>query len=174
MYFVFQNSSSLCLRGTSVTPSVPPYTLTASWWPESAPAVSTAMLPAFSRAGRAASDWLGWLVGRPATGRGFIYSDIRPFVANGGNELRPHHTVKMCLDESPFFLFFRCTSLRNKSSSFQQLNNGTKENVILPLEKKTGNGTKPWNCCFNFPLVLKACSATLLTLGPVLGLDELV
>ncbi|MEQ2239755.1 hypothetical protein ILYODFUR_007776, partial [Ilyodon furcidens] len=36
---------------------------------------------------------------------------------------------------------YRCTSLRNKYSSCQQLNNGTKENLILPLEQNTGNGT---------------------------------
>ncbi|XP_013879458.1 glutamate-rich protein 3 [Austrofundulus limnaeus] len=34
---------------------------------------------------------------------------------------------------------YRCTSLRNKYSSCQQLNNGTKENLILPLEQNTGN-----------------------------------
>nr|XP_020453918.1 uncharacterized protein LOC109959126 [Monopterus albus] len=35
---------------------------------------------------------------------------------------------------------YRCTSLRNKYSSCQQLNNGTKENLILPLEQGPGNG----------------------------------
>ncbi|XP_071339768.1 uncharacterized protein [Trachinotus anak] len=35
----------------------------------------------------------------------------------------------------------RCTSLRNKYSSCQQLNNGTKENLILPTEQSPGNGT---------------------------------
>ncbi|XP_037830498.1 glutamate-rich protein 3 [Kryptolebias marmoratus] len=34
---------------------------------------------------------------------------------------------------------YRCTSLRNKYSSCQQLNNDTKENLILPLEQNTGN-----------------------------------
>ncbi|XP_074495122.1 uncharacterized protein LOC141769696 isoform X1 [Sebastes fasciatus] len=36
---------------------------------------------------------------------------------------------------------YRCTSLRNKYSSCQQLNNGTKENLILPPERSPGNGT---------------------------------
>ncbi|XP_011477087.2 uncharacterized protein LOC105354674 isoform X2 [Oryzias latipes] len=49
---------------------------------------------------------------------------------------------------------YRCTSLRNKSSSFQQLNNGTKENVILPLEKKTGNGAV--DSCPSSPLFIPA------------------
>lgn len=39
-------------------------------------------------------------------------------------------------------MFFRCTSLRSKYSSCQQLNNSTKENFILPPEQGPGNGTK--------------------------------
>ncbi|KAF3851337.1 hypothetical protein F7725_013109 [Dissostichus mawsoni] len=34
---------------------------------------------------------------------------------------------------------YRCTSLRNKYSSCQQLNNSTKENLILPVEQSPGN-----------------------------------
>ncbi len=66
----------------------------------------------------------------------------------------------MSHDESIFFIFFRCTSLRNKYSSCQQLNNGTKANLILPLEQSPGNGTKPGNECLNFPLLPKAYSST--------------
>lgn len=80
----------------------------------------------------------------------------------------------MTHDESTFFIFFRCTSLRNKYSSCQQLNNSTKENLILPLEQNTGNGTKPGNQCLRFPLHPKAYSSTFLTMGPVLGFNGLV
>lgn len=66
---IFQSSSSLSLRDTEVSPSALPCTLTAWWWPESVPAVSTATLQASSRAGRAASGWVGWLVGYPVTGQ---------------------------------------------------------------------------------------------------------
>lgn len=66
---VLQSSFSLSLRDTEGTPSVLPCMWTASWWAESAPAASTAMLLDFSRARRAASGWLGWLVGYPVTGQ---------------------------------------------------------------------------------------------------------
>lgn len=66
--FVFQSSSSLSLGDTEVFLSASPCTLTASWWPGSVPAASTAMLPASSRAGRAALGWFGWLVGYPVPG----------------------------------------------------------------------------------------------------------
>lgn len=70
-------------------------------------------------------------------------------------------------DESTFFIFFfRCTSLRNKYSSCQQLNNGTKENLILPLEQNTGNGTKLGNECLNFPLLPKAYSSIRFDIEP--------
>ncbi|RVE67740.1 hypothetical protein OJAV_G00084580 [Oryzias javanicus] len=49
---------------------------------------------------------------------------------------------------------YRCTSLRHKSSSCQQLNNGTKENLILPLEQKTGNGAV--DSCPSSPLFIPA------------------
>ncbi|XP_027889330.1 glutamate-rich protein 3 [Xiphophorus couchianus] len=49
---------------------------------------------------------------------------------------------------------YRCTSLRNKYSSCQQLNNGTKENLILPLEQNTGNGTI--ESCPSSPLFIPA------------------
>ncbi|XP_044186061.1 uncharacterized protein LOC122966127 [Thunnus albacares] len=54
---------------------------------------------------------------------------------------------------------YRCTSLRNKYSSCQQLNNGTKENLILPLEQSPGNGTKPGRTiesCSSSPLFMPA------------------
>ncbi|XP_035513878.1 uncharacterized protein LOC118325351 [Morone saxatilis] len=54
---------------------------------------------------------------------------------------------------------YRCTSLRNKYSSCQQLNNGTKENLILPLEQSPGNGTKPGSTiesCPSSPLFIPA------------------
>ncbi|KAM8886292.1 uncharacterized protein AB9W97_013469 [Spinachia spinachia] len=35
---------------------------------------------------------------------------------------------------------YRCTSLRNKYSSSQQLHNGTKEDLVLPLDQSSGNG----------------------------------
>lgn len=66
--FFFQSSSSSFLRDTEGIPSAPPCTLMASWLGESAPAASTATLPASSRARRAASDWCGRPVGCPATG----------------------------------------------------------------------------------------------------------
>ncbi|XP_077378136.1 uncharacterized protein LOC144019152 [Festucalex cinctus] len=37
---------------------------------------------------------------------------------------------------------YRCTSLRGKSSSCQQLNNSTKESLFLPLVHSSGNGSK--------------------------------
>ncbi|XP_054867129.1 uncharacterized protein LOC118469747 [Amphiprion ocellaris] len=49
---------------------------------------------------------------------------------------------------------YRCTSLRNKYSSCQQLNNGTKENLILPLEQSPGNGTI--DSCPSSPLFIPA------------------
>ncbi|XP_044053721.1 uncharacterized protein LOC122876887 [Siniperca chuatsi] len=49
---------------------------------------------------------------------------------------------------------YRCTSLRNKYSSCQQLNNGTKENLILPLEQSPGNGTT--ESCPSSPLFIPA------------------
>ncbi|XP_016529695.1 glutamate-rich protein 3 [Poecilia formosa] len=49
---------------------------------------------------------------------------------------------------------YRCTGLRNKYSSCQQLNNGTKENLILPLEQNTGNGTI--ESCPSSPLFIPA------------------
>ncbi|GLD54338.1 uncharacterized protein AKAME5_000697300 [Lates japonicus] len=49
---------------------------------------------------------------------------------------------------------YRCTSLRNKYSSCQQLNNGTKENSILPLEQSLGNGTI--ESCPSSPLFIPA------------------
>ncbi|TKS78472.1 Glutamate-rich protein 3 [Collichthys lucidus] len=49
---------------------------------------------------------------------------------------------------------YRCTSLRNKYSSCQQLNNGTKENLILPLEQSPGNGTV--QSCPSSPLFIPA------------------
>nr|XP_008274652.1 PREDICTED: glutamate-rich protein 3-like [Stegastes partitus] len=41
---------------------------------------------------------------------------------------------------------YRCTSLRNKYSSCQQLNNGTKENLILPLEQSPGDAGTIESC----------------------------
>lgn len=78
----------------------------------------------------------------------------------------------MTYDESTFFIFFRCTSLRNKYSSCQQLNNGTKENLILPLEQNTGNGTKPGNECLHFPLLPKAYSSIFFDIVPTPGLQR--
>ncbi|XP_031161687.1 uncharacterized protein LOC116054319 [Sander lucioperca] len=49
---------------------------------------------------------------------------------------------------------YRCTSLRNKYSSSQQLNNGTKDNLILPLEQSPGNGTI--ESCPSSPLFIPA------------------
>ncbi|KAF0034215.1 hypothetical protein F2P81_014281 [Scophthalmus maximus] len=49
---------------------------------------------------------------------------------------------------------YRCTSLRNKYSSCQQLNNGTKKNLILPLEPSPGNGTI--ESCPSSPLFVPA------------------
>ncbi|XP_036953636.1 uncharacterized protein LOC119019287 [Acanthopagrus latus] len=49
---------------------------------------------------------------------------------------------------------YRCTSLRNKYSSCQQLNNGTKENLIPPLEQSPGNG--PVESCPSSPLFIPA------------------
>ncbi|XP_037634058.1 uncharacterized protein LOC119493095 isoform X2 [Sebastes umbrosus] len=49
---------------------------------------------------------------------------------------------------------YRCTSLRNKYSSCQQLNNGTKENLILPPERSPGNGTV--ESCPSSPLFIPA------------------
>ncbi|KAL7391259.1 hypothetical protein ABVT39_006785 [Epinephelus coioides] len=49
---------------------------------------------------------------------------------------------------------YRCTSLRNKYSSCQQLNNGTKENLILPPEPGPGNGTI--ESCPSSPLFIPA------------------
>ncbi|XP_047447569.1 uncharacterized protein LOC125012020 [Mugil cephalus] len=57
---------------------------------------------------------------------------------------------------------YRCTSLRNKYSSCQQLSNGTKENLILPLQQNTGNVTRPGNeagpfeSCPSSPLFIPA------------------
>ncbi|KAM3610326.1 uncharacterized protein V6R79_002307 [Siganus canaliculatus] len=48
----------------------------------------------------------------------------------------------------------RCTSLRNKYSSCQQLNRGTKENFILPLETRPGNGII--ESCPSSPLFIPA------------------
>ncbi|XP_038156315.1 uncharacterized protein LOC119793286 [Cyprinodon tularosa] len=47
---------------------------------------------------------------------------------------------------------YRCTSLRQKYSSCQQLNNGTKENLILPVELSTGSG--PIESCPSSPLFI--------------------
>lgn len=66
----------------------------------------------------------------------------------------------MSHEESIFFIFFRCTNVRSKYSSCQQLNDDTKENLILPLEQSPGNGTKSGNECLNFPLLPKAYSST--------------
>ncbi|XP_065804325.1 uncharacterized protein [Labrus bergylta] len=41
---------------------------------------------------------------------------------------------------------YRCTSLRNKYSSCQQLNNGTKQNLILSLEHSPGNAGTVESC----------------------------
>uniref|UniRef100_A0A3Q3NME4 DUF4590 domain-containing protein n=2 Tax=Labrus bergylta TaxID=56723 RepID=A0A3Q3NME4_9LABR len=49
---------------------------------------------------------------------------------------------------------YRCTSLRNKYSSCQQLNNGTKQNLILSLEHSPGNGTV--ESCPSSPLFIPA------------------
>ncbi|XP_021180203.2 glutamate-rich protein 3 [Fundulus heteroclitus] len=49
---------------------------------------------------------------------------------------------------------YRCTSLRHKYSSCQQLNSGTKENLILPLQQNTGNGTI--ESCPSSPLFIPA------------------
>ncbi|KAK1893266.1 Glutamate-rich protein 3 [Dissostichus eleginoides] len=49
---------------------------------------------------------------------------------------------------------YRCTSLRNKYSSCQQLNNSTKENLILPVEQTPGNGSAescPSSPCLSQP-----------------------
>ncbi|XP_029492819.1 uncharacterized protein LOC115111073 [Oncorhynchus nerka] len=40
---------------------------------------------------------------------------------------------------------YRCTSFRNKYSSYQQLNNGTQENLSLPPDQNPGNGIKHGN-----------------------------
>ncbi|XP_047197046.1 uncharacterized protein LOC124852351 [Hippoglossus stenolepis] len=48
----------------------------------------------------------------------------------------------------------RCTSLRNKYSSCQQLNNGPEKNLILPLEQSPGNGTV--ESCPSSPLFVPA------------------
>ncbi|KAK5870810.1 hypothetical protein PBY51_003725 [Eleginops maclovinus] len=49
---------------------------------------------------------------------------------------------------------YRCTSLRNKYSSCQQLNNSTKENLILPVEQSLGNGSV--ESCPSSPLFIPA------------------
>ncbi|CAB1431941.1 unnamed protein product [Pleuronectes platessa] len=49
---------------------------------------------------------------------------------------------------------YRCTSLRNKYSSCQQLNTGPEQNFILPLEKSPGNG--PVESCPSSPLFVPA------------------
>ncbi|XP_034547179.1 uncharacterized protein LOC117818424 isoform X2 [Notolabrus celidotus] len=49
---------------------------------------------------------------------------------------------------------YRCTSLRNKYSSCQHLNNGTKQNLILPLEQSPGNGNI--ESCPSSPLFIPA------------------
>ncbi|KAI9540306.1 hypothetical protein NQZ68_042116 [Dissostichus eleginoides] len=49
---------------------------------------------------------------------------------------------------------YRCTSLRNKYSSCQQLNNSTKENLILPVEQTPGNGSA--ESCPSSPLFIPA------------------
>ncbi|KAI4821136.1 hypothetical protein KUCAC02_029084 [Chaenocephalus aceratus] len=49
---------------------------------------------------------------------------------------------------------YRCTSLRNKYSSCQQLNNSTKENLILPIEQSPGNGSA--ESCPSSPLFIPA------------------
>ncbi|KAK7934318.1 hypothetical protein WMY93_005214 [Mugilogobius chulae] len=54
---------------------------------------------------------------------------------------------------------YRCTSLRNKYSSCQQLSNGTKENVIFPSEQSLGRATKAGNESLVFPVVPKAHSS---------------
>ncbi|KAJ0068065.1 hypothetical protein NL108_015469 [Boleophthalmus pectinirostris] len=56
---------------------------------------------------------------------------------------------------------YRCTSLRNKYSSCQQLSNGTKENFILPPEQGLGHVTKAGNegdveSCPSSPLFIPA------------------
>lgn len=92
--------------------------------------------------------------------KGYILHDMRGWCrwwCRGGN---------MSHDESAFFIFFRCTSLRNKYGSCQQLNNGTKENLILPPEQSPGNGKKPGNECLYFPLFPKAYSSTFFDIRP--------
>ncbi|XP_055080230.1 uncharacterized protein LOC129456530 [Periophthalmus magnuspinnatus] len=54
---------------------------------------------------------------------------------------------------------YRCTSLRNKYSSCQQLSNGTKENFILPPEQGLGHGTKAGNEGLIFPVLPKPHSS---------------
>ncbi|KAK2901782.1 hypothetical protein Q8A73_011528 [Channa argus] len=49
---------------------------------------------------------------------------------------------------------YRCTSLRNKDSSCQQLHSDTKENLILPLEQNPGNGIT--ESCPSSPLFIPA------------------
>nr|XP_043882006.1 uncharacterized protein LOC122769510 [Solea senegalensis] len=49
---------------------------------------------------------------------------------------------------------YRCTSLRNKYSSSQQLDNSTKKNFILPLGLSAGNGTV--ESCPSSPLFIPA------------------
>ncbi|XP_074525770.1 uncharacterized protein LOC141790037 [Halichoeres trimaculatus] len=49
---------------------------------------------------------------------------------------------------------YRCTSLRNKYSSCQQLNNGTKQKLILPPERSPGNGNA--ESCPSSPLFIPA------------------
>ncbi|XP_058491854.1 uncharacterized protein LOC131463820 [Solea solea] len=51
-------------------------------------------------------------------------------------------------------MYCRCTSLRNKYSSSQQLDNSTKKNFILPLELSAGNGTV--ESCPSSPLFIPA------------------
>lgn len=200
---IFQSSSSLSRRGTGVSPSVLPFTLMASWLPESAPVASTATLPASSRAKRAALGWLGCLVVYPVTGQFSsswemdsielaeneklfpVKTDwVKPLLCRyyilwvnfGGKGMHTawHEALMLVVVQGrkyeswwkSIFHFFRCTSLRNKYSSCQQLNNGTKENLILPLEQSPGNGTKPRNECLHFPFLPEAC--------PVLDFNGLV
>ncbi|XP_072290145.1 uncharacterized protein [Eucyclogobius newberryi] len=54
---------------------------------------------------------------------------------------------------------YRCTSLRNKYSSCQQLSNGTKENVIFTPEQSLGRVTKAGNEGLVFPVLPKAHSS---------------
>lgn len=122
--------------------------------------------PGFQQ-GRKSCFRLTWLAGGlPCYRLDFILCETDGVSLAENGKLVPVKTDLLHFNFSLFFFFFRCTSLRNKYSSCQQLDNSTKEGLILPLEQSPGNSTKPGSEHLFFPFLPEAYSSTFFDLRP--------